>query len=77
MNFDPAQRTLQFSSDEELAEFHQEMTALLREVTVSVSASTQDAAQARTRALEVLKEFKVIARLLNTLRKQHAVPHSQ
>ncbi len=70
MNFDAETKTLRFASAEELEAFHTELTSLLREVTVSVSASTPDAAQARERAREVLREFRVIARILNAIRKQ-------
>jgi hypothetical protein len=76
VEFDLEQRTLRFVSDEELASFHQELTALLRQVTVSISSSTTDAEQARKGAQQVLKEFRLIARLLNSLRRQHAVPRS-
>jgi hypothetical protein len=76
VNFDPEQRTLHFASDEELASFHQELTMLLREVTVSISAATPDAEVAKQGAQQLLKEFKLIARLLNALRRQQAVPRA-
>lgn len=70
MKYEPDSRTLQFASAEELDAFHLELTALLREVTVSVSSTTQDATQARDRAREVLREFKVVTRILNALRRR-------
>jgi len=60
---------LRFASAEELDAFHRELTTLLREVTVSVTGSTQDATEARNRAKEVLREFRVVAGIINKLRK--------
>lgn len=69
MKYEPETRTLQFASPEELESFHRELTALLREVTIAVSGATPDASQARERAREVLREFKVVTRILNAVRK--------
>lgn len=70
MKYEPETRTLQFATPDELDAFHRELTLLLREMTVSVSASTPDAGQARDRAREVLREFKVVTRILNAIRKR-------
>jgi len=70
VKYDPDTRTLQFASAEELDSFHRELTAMLREITVSVSAATPDANVARDRAREVLREFKVVTRILNAIRKR-------
>ena len=70
MKYEPESRTLQFASPEELDSFHRELTALLREVTASVSSTTPDANAARDRAREVLREFKVVTRILNAIRKR-------
>ena len=77
MDYDREQRTLRFSSDEELASFHQELTGLLREVTISVSSATQDAEQAKDGAREVLREFRTIARILNALRKRERADRNE
>jgi hypothetical protein len=69
VDYDRDAKTLRFSSDEELTAFHGELTALLREVTISVSSATQDAEQAKAGAREVLKQFRVVTRILNALRR--------
>ena len=78
MKLDSETHTLRFASAEELDSFHRELTILLREVTVSVTGSTKDAVEARDRAKEVLREFRVVARLINTLRKNatHSDPRA-
>jgi len=72
VRYDDQALTLTFANPDELATFHKELTALLREVTISVSASTKDANEARDRAREVLREFKVVTRILNAIRKKTA-----
>jgi hypothetical protein len=61
--------TIEFSSAEELDAFHRELTVLLREVTVSVTGKTSDANEARERAKDVLREFKMVARIVNAFRR--------
>jgi hypothetical protein len=75
VKYEPDARTLQFASAEELDAFHHELTTLLREVTVSVSSTTKDANEARERTREVLREFKVVTRILNALRKRADRPN--
>lgn len=70
VKYEPDSKTLQFASDEELDAFHHELTTLLREVTTSVTAATADANQARDRAREVLRTFKVVTRIINAIRKR-------
>ena len=68
MELDRESLSLRFGSPEELDAFHRELTALLREMTLSVAAKTKDPEQARALAHEVLREFEVVTRLLNALR---------
>lgn len=70
VKYEPESRSLQFASADELDAFHRELTGLLREVTISVSSTTKDANEARDRAREVLREFKVVTRILNAIRKR-------
>jgi len=74
MEFDPDLRVLRFASDEEVTAFHAELTALLREVTISVSSATDDAQQAKIGAREILREFKLVTRILNAVRRQARQP---
>lgn len=76
MDFDPEHLTVRFANHEELAGFHRELTTLLREVTVSVSAATKDAEQAQKHARALLDEFHHVAGLLTTLRRTRSVPRS-
>ena len=69
MEYNREARTITFSSEDELLGFHAELTALLREVTISVSSATQDAEQAKAGAREVLKQFKLVTRILNAVRR--------
>ncbi len=70
MKYEPESRTIFFTSPDELDAFHHELTGLLREVTLSVSATTKDPNEARDRAREVLREFKIVTRILNAIRKR-------
>ncbi len=70
MKYEPESRTILFTSQDELDAFHHELTGLLREVTLSVSATTKDPNEARDRAREVLREFKIVTRILNAIRKR-------
>jgi hypothetical protein len=76
VDFDPDQLTLRFDSRDELAGFHKELTMLLRELTISVSAATPDAEQAQKHARALLEEFQATARFLSILRRQQSVPRS-
>ena len=69
MHYDPSTRSMSFSSEDEMASFHQELTHLLRVATVAASTSEQDAAKGREAAQTVLKEFRTVTRALNTLRR--------
>lgn len=68
MELDRDGRLLRFTSEAELDALHRELTLLLREVTVSVTASASDANEARARAEALLAELATVAELLNTLR---------
>lgn len=70
MEIDPTTHTLRFDSAEQLDAFHKELTLMLRELTVALSASVQDVHQARARAEQVLKEFRTTTEVLNTIRRQ-------
>jgi hypothetical protein len=77
VDFDPEQLILRFDNPDELASFHRELTMLLREVTISVSAATPDAEQAQKHARALLAEFQTSARFLGLLRKHQSVPRSR
>ena len=68
MKYDPATRTLEFSSDQEVARFHAEVTTLLRDA-VSEASRHGDAQAGKVAALAVFKDFASVMRALNALRK--------
>jgi len=69
MRFDPDSRALRFASTEELERFHHELSALVRQATFAAHSSEEDAEAARALSREVFREFSVVMRTLNALRK--------
>jgi hypothetical protein len=74
MKFDAATRTLQFASDQEVARFHAEVTALLRDA-VSEASRHGDAQAGKAAAQSVFKDFASVLRALNALRR-HLEPEA-
>lgn len=68
MDYDPAAKTLSFSNDREVAQFHSQLSALMRVVMFDASKHIEDAEQAKAATKEVFREFAVVTRVLNTLR---------
>jgi hypothetical protein len=72
VKFTDPDRALRFGSDEELRRFHDDLTALLREATITATrtASVDDAPE---RARAVLRRYATVLRALNALRR--TLPH--
>ena len=68
MDYDPEHRTLSFSTEREVEQFHSQLSALLRSVMFEASKQIEDAEQAKAVTKEVFREFAVVTRVLNTLR---------
>lgn len=75
MKYEPEARALQFTTDEELARFHAEVTALLRDA-VTQASRHGDADAGKAAAREVFKQFATVLRALNALRA-HLEPHGE
>lgn len=69
MKYDPETKTLRFSSEEEVVEFHVQLTDLVREATVAANRSAPRGAAAVEASRQVLKQVHVVARALNALRR--------
>lgn len=74
MKYEPSTHTLQFSNDDEVARFHLEVTALLRDM-VTEASRHGDADAGKAAAKEVFKEFGSVMRVLNALRR-HLEPEA-
>lgn len=68
MKYDPSTRTLQFANDQEVARYHAEVTALLRDA-VSEASRHGDAQAGKLAAQAVFKDFGCVMRALNALRR--------
>jgi hypothetical protein len=68
MTYDPKTRALGFASEEELGEFHDELSRLVRSAMVSATRHIEDPHQAKAASREVMKEFRALIRTLNVLR---------
>lgn len=69
MKYDPEHRALVFSSQEELEEFHRELTSLMRASMVEGTRRIEDPQKAKTVSREVFKDFRAVTRTLNLLRR--------
>ena len=68
MRYDASNLSLCFDSQAELEDLHNEMTALLREVTISVAKDAKVPAEGAARARQLLDQFQTFTRTLNALR---------
>jgi hypothetical protein len=68
VKYDPETRALGFASEEELHEFHDELSRLIRSAMVSATRRIEDANLAKDASKEVMKEFHALVRTLNVLR---------
>lgn len=69
MKCDGAEWTLAFSSQEELEQFHTELSALIRGAMVGATRQIEDAELAKQASKEVLQEFRTLMRALNAMRE--------
>lgn len=69
MKYIPESAILAFQSAEELQDFHLELSALVRAQMIGATCRIQDAAQAKRRAREVLRQYRTLLRALNALRQ--------
>ncbi len=69
MQYDPEQKTLTFSNDHEVEQFHNQVSLLLRNAMFQATKGIEDGAQAAEISKEVFKEFAIVTRALNTLRR--------
>ncbi|MFO0644900.1 MAG: hypothetical protein U0326_01600 [Polyangiales bacterium] len=68
MKLDADTRSLQFSSEEELQRFHDDLTELIRVATVSVTKNVE-VEVATERARELMRRHATVLRCLNQLRR--------
>jgi len=68
MQYDPESKTLTFSSEQEVEQFHSQLSLLLRHAMVEASRGVEDAQQAKAISREVFKECAIVTRALNVLR---------
>jgi hypothetical protein len=73
MRYDPSSRALSFASVEEVDEFHVELTALLRETMIHTTRRIADSHEARNASREVMREYRLLMRAINALRRE--LPH--
>lgn len=68
MKYEGEERTLVFSSLEEVERFHTELSTLIRGAMVGATRSIEDAALAKDASREVLQQFHTLMSTLNVLR---------
>ena len=72
MTFDPETRALKFGSEEELEQFHVELSSLLRTIMVASTKHIEDEHLAKDVSREVYRENHTLVRALNALRQSLA-----
>jgi hypothetical protein len=69
MKYDSTAHTLAFTSEEELRQFHLQLSALIRSAMVQATGTIEDPEQAKGVSRDVLHDFAIVVRALNTLRR--------
>jgi len=69
VKYDAEGRRFEFSSEQEVEEFHAELSALIRGAMVGATRHIEDAEAATEASREVMKEFSTLMRAMNLLRR--------
>ncbi len=68
MKFDAERNALGFASRDEVQEFHNQLSALVRLAMVQATKQIEDPAAAKDASRAVMKELRAVVRALNVLR---------
>jgi hypothetical protein len=76
MHLDPNANSLTFDDRGELAAFHAELSALVREVTIAAASSSADPEEGAKRAGAILEQFATVMAALNAVRASGVIERS-
>lgn len=69
MRYDPETKTLEFSSDDDVFQFHEQLTGIMRAAMSGVGSAETSDEEASRLTLEFFQRYSVLADALNCLRE--------